>query len=566
MNVPRMIGSARLLPHLTTLCVVTAAAAQRPIVPITSAPPSGIQQIDWWSTASAGDAVYVAWGDVRNGVRGAWFNRSLDRGATWLPAEVPLPGTRPALSCGILELRLAAVDDEVFFVHSEGVGTPCTYNLYFNRSTDQGSTWLPVSTPVTTLPLDNYLGSEHFSAVPGLLVVAWREQLPTQRTMLARSTDGGQTWISSPRTWSWGPRFVADRAGGIHAAWNDQPPSTDLWFNRSLDGGATWLAADVRLSPSGRSPQLVADSGRVFVSWNDTRQASPEVRFDRSLDGGLTWLPAQPRLDAGGVGFYETSLAVDGNAVCAVFDVGRSRWANRSLDGGATWSVPTPVWTVYDSWGSIGGLHSVPGLLWTDHTSMYAPRQYVWFNYVSTDGGATWTFGMPPLPTGPGRSIARLYGTCGTSVYAIVFDALPQFGGDLTFQLLHGELVAGTGTPGSGGFVPRVESQLAPIAGRPTPFRVTGALGGALGLLGIGIDPPSRIAQPFAGGTLLVSPAAAWLLQFSGGAGMPGAGEAPFSIPLPAPLLGLNLNFQSFVLDPAGPAGASISRRLEAWF
>lgn len=536
--------------------------AQRPIVRLASVPPMGLDAVHQMVTATSEDTIYVAWTDVRGGLTQGWFQRSLDRGNTWLPSEVPFPPP-VAGSCGDGAVRIATSGAEVHVIYDAARGPGCVGNLYYNRSTDRGATWLATEVQVTTLGQDMFYGSSFLAVAAGQVFVAWNER--PGWTAFARSADGGVTWNVASRRWQSGARFAVDGAGTVHVVWNDSAYA--LWFNRSLDGGATWLSADVQLSSAGHAAELEASGGRVFVSWSDRSTGVPRLRFDRSLDGGLTWLPAQPLLDAA-TAYVGAKLLVEGNRVTAVFPGIRQLWSNRSLDAGATWlASPVLFWSTNDLWGQTSTAFAAPGLVFADHTYMVQqspPRMYHWLLQCSGDGGVTWTGHVPPIASQQ-NSVMRTYGTCGTSVYALVHEF--AYGrADLSFQLLSGDQGTGNGTPGTGNVEPRVESVLAPSAGLPSLFRVANGLGGAASLLAIGIDPSSRVAQPFFGGTLLVAPDAVSFLQLGGTNGQPGAGTAPFSFTLPVQLLGLNLNFQAFVVDPAGPAGAAMSRRLEAWF
>ena len=87
--------------------------------------------------AAAGSAVYVCWLDQRSGEYDLWFNRSLDRGSTWLPEEVRLDIGQASLT---YRPRIACAGSAVYVVYEDVRNN--TAGIWFNRSLDQGSTWL----------------------------------------------------------------------------------------------------------------------------------------------------------------------------------------------------------------------------------------------------------------------------------------------------------------------------------------------------------------------------------------------------------------------------------------
>src|SRR5687768_6371957 len=150
--------------------------------------------------ARSGTNLYVVWYDRRLGDLDVFFNRSLDGGDTWLPADVRVD-TTPAGGLGALIPQVAAEGANVYVVWQDRRdGLP---DVRFNRSADAGTTWL-----LADVRLDSGLAGAAASREPRIAVA--------------------------------GPH--------LYVVWEDaRNGATDVYFNRSLDGGATWLPSDARL-------------------------------------------------------------------------------------------------------------------------------------------------------------------------------------------------------------------------------------------------------------------------------------------------------------------------------
>ena len=126
----------------------------------------------------------------------------------------------------------------------------------------------------------------------------------------------------------------------------------------------------------------------------------------------------------------------------------------------------------------------------------------------------------------------------------------------------------GTGTPGSGAFVPTLATVGDPMIGGP-PFQLDGAnmLGGVNGLLIVGF---ARVQIPFKGIDILADLAPpALLLPFkaSGPAGVPGAGTISLAgaIPDDPTFVGIEVDTQVITFDAGGPKGLAASAGLAFW-
>jgi hypothetical protein len=121
----------------------------------------------------------------------------------------------------------------------------------------------------------------------------------------------------------------------------------------------------------------------------------------------------------------------------------------------------------------------------------------------------------------------------------------------------------GSGTQGTGGFVPNLAGSGSGSIGEDATLDITNGRGGASGLLLIGF---ARANLAFAGGELLVLPP--WIvlpIQLGGTSGVGGAGSLSLTDTIPADpnFVGALVDFQAVIADPAATKGLALSNGLE---
>jgi hypothetical protein len=127
----------------------------------------------------------------------------------------------------------------------------------------------------------------------------------------------------------------------------------------------------------------------------------------------------------------------------------------------------------------------------------------------------------------------------------------------------------GVGTPGTGGFVPRLKTIGGSyrLGNSSLRLRVTQGRGGAMALVMVGLAPGP--GGGVIGGNLSLGASRDLLpptpIVLSGLAGMPGVGEGGMAFPLPddPSLAGLTMRMGAVVFDPVAPAGRALARRVE---
>jgi hypothetical protein len=251
-----------------------------------------------------GAAIYVAWIEVREGKQFVLFNRSLDDGATWLPTEFRVSDDLAAKPHSV---RIACDGPTVHVVWIEPSPTG-TGHVRFDRSIDAGTSWLSDD--------------------------------------VALDVPGGAA-ITSPPT-------LSCEGSNVHVAWCDgRNGQGDVFFTRSTDAGATWLTANRRLDTdaagqrASKTPALASEGSDVYVVWADDRTGlgRNDIHVNRSSDGGATWLASDVRVSTSGAGVHPRSdpriACSAGNVYVAWSDARFSAryevFFNASSDRGATW-------------------------------------------------------------------------------------------------------------------------------------------------------------------------------------------------------------------------------------
>ena len=269
------------------------------------------------------------------------------------------------------------------------------------------------------------------------------------------------------------------------------------------------------------APKLAMVGNTVHLVWSDRRSGSYEPFAKRSLDGGATWLPPETRL-------------------------------NGSVAAGAGYALGAEVVASPD----------LTAAVWIESRPISSPRE-IYLNR-SLDDGATWSPTELRLSQ-TGSPSLKLFAKVG-----IEMDTTHTIWAEDTVMTLRhaiasGYLAYGSGTPGAGNIVPRVRGSGVPGIGATFTIAVEEGAGGVFGLLAAGFGAGSRTAVPMFGGTMLVQPTAIFGLLL-GGAG-PGTGSAslPVAVPSDVALLGLSINWQALLLDPAGPMGVTLTNGLELW-
>ncbi len=502
--------------------------------------------------------MYAAWctDDYRYPVL---WSRSVDRGATWSPAE---PLFAPTYSNSFPGIHLVAEGNRVLVAWTDYQTWP-TPTVHFAISRDRGASWA-LGAMATRMS-----GCEQLLAEGQTIV--W-----LSRTTLFVSNDFGVTWTGPHALARAGTNvglvsgeiFLRLEGGVLHAAWTERAqwatPGWQPYYNRSTDFGRTWQPADRPLwsGPQGWSSvvDLIAAPAAVLV----LRRSSNGSHVERSLDAGVTWSSTTLNIPTNAL----PRMAFDGEHALVAWAVPNpslyTAWCLRSSDLGATWQAASaPLFTLNHShhhthWR---GLHGGDGVFVLSFTHLYRlmlPWTKMDFTVASADGGATWTWGNGVASSRChfGLASAPAYHSDRGALFAVWTD-YPYLGmpASLSYDWLAGPRPRGGAAPVIHVVAPRLAMDEVPVPGFDTELHLRNARPGAPAIVTFGA---SRPAIPFLAGHLLVEPHAHRFVLL-GGPSSSSPGSTILSFRLPASGLLSEFRCQAFVLDPAAAYGVAMS-------
>jgi hypothetical protein len=393
----------------------------------TPASPSAGSAVSPHLSVDADGGLYLLWQDVRDSQAGRiFFKRSLDRGQSWVPEAYELDRDKPARARSSNPRLASDGDGHVYAAWwtkyrdgakdvlmrtskdgGESFGPPVKLNresgafppevsadrkghvyvvwaderkdaeagsprgksaghrIYFNRSDDHGTTWLPhdlqLSGKATGRGRVMQAWPQVRSDAQGHVYVIWFDTRDGGGGIYFRASDDfGRTWREERRIKGTegdveGPmEMAADEQGRIYVSWADNREGEyGIYLVASTDYGRTWskeVRLDVGKAKVTRAslPTLAADAvGHVYVAWQDARHGGWDIYLNRSSDFGQTWQPAGVRLNTNPAGEAEAQLpriALDGHGTIAVAwqeDRGEDQregiYLTWSADFGETW-------------------------------------------------------------------------------------------------------------------------------------------------------------------------------------------------------------------------------------
>ncbi|MCS6858520.1 MAG: glycoside hydrolase, partial [Sandaracinaceae bacterium] len=240
--------------------------------------------------AATPSRVYIVWRDNRNGSLDVFVRVwDISTNAFVGPEQRVDTGTAPGASSSFSP-EIAAEGNNVYvaWVDDRDGGS---FDIWFNRSNDQGVSWLPSAIKLDNDPLPHdSIGPQVIAPAPGVVLVGWidyRSGFPDP--YITRSTNAGMSFEApvrldtgtSPGASGSHELAIAGAGNLIGAVWSDERSGAlDIYANFSLDGGATWQPSDYRLDTSmagssdSQEPVIAIANNRIHVVWRDHRRGS----------------------------------------------------------------------------------------------------------------------------------------------------------------------------------------------------------------------------------------------------------------------------------------------------
>lgn len=269
-----------------------------------------------------------------------YFNRSRDGGITWLAEPVRIKQGRGDAS----GVSMDCAGERVYVAWEDNRDGETGYqNIYLNFSTDGGDSWQPDDMPIDNDP-DGYaisLGPK-VALYEGQVHVVWYDQLEGAPDIyIATSINGGKKFQDPVRisggqeddedsqvgvSWNGNPQIAVDKKGRVYVVWESTKNGRqDLFLSTSITGGQTFSVqrridtGDERGSNFSFAPKLSVgvvenDAGNdaddvsvAYVVWHDSRSGeNRDIYMNYSETGGDVWLDAAVRVETDAIGFSES--------------------------------------------------------------------------------------------------------------------------------------------------------------------------------------------------------------------------------------------------------------------
>jgi hypothetical protein len=247
--------------------------------------------------AVQGDFVYIFY--YRNTMSNSeiFMVRSVNGGQTF-ESEVQISSAIH----GCIVPQVAVTDDAVYVVY-EDRDANWDYNIYLQKSTDNGTSW---STPQNISNTDQNARWCTIDASDDNLAVIWNQQTGSSYNHLdlfcSSSADAGTSW-STPQNITNNQAYnarLSTRIIGQHiytaTSAKIDGQQSDIMLYHSSDLGATWddginvsdntgdsSRPDLRIVPTDTTP-------RIYLTWSDaTYFNNDRAQVSASYDGGATW-------------------------------------------------------------------------------------------------------------------------------------------------------------------------------------------------------------------------------------------------------------------------------------
>ncbi|MBX7193473.1 MAG: glycoside hydrolase, partial [Sandaracinaceae bacterium] len=240
--------------------------------------------------ATTSSRAYVVWRDNRSGSLDVYLRAWNVGTSAFVAAEQRMDTGTAAGSSSSFSADVAAEGTNAYVVWVDDRDRG-SFDIWVNRSTDSGGTWLSSAVKLDGDPFDHDSIDPHVIAPDvGDVLVAWtdyRSGFPDP--FVVRSTTAGATFSTAERVdtgtaaGASGSYDIAIAGAGnlVAIAWSDDRAGLlDVYANFSLDQGVTWQPQDYRMDSStlgssdSQEPTVAVAGSTVHVAWTDHRRGA----------------------------------------------------------------------------------------------------------------------------------------------------------------------------------------------------------------------------------------------------------------------------------------------------
>lgn len=287
---------------------------------------------------------------------------SRDNGVTWEP-EKQLTTAR-----GAFRVSIAVEGPKIYMIWMD-YRSQNTWDLYYRRSVNSGSTWEP---EIKLVPGTTPVGAERpqIAAVGNSVHITWmdgrdnkppcvneNDKIIPQCTEIyyKRSTDWGVSFgpnirLTREAEYSGRPEIAAAPGGAVIVAYDYSYDSSGLeqFMVRSTDNGSTWsVPKRFSFAPGDSShSSLIYDGSTFHIAWFDGRgDATSGIYYQNSSDSGANWgVLERVGLKSGGI--TAPLLAETDNYIHVIWGNGsETQYSRRTIINSGITTTPTTALT-----------------------------------------------------------------------------------------------------------------------------------------------------------------------------------------------------------------------------
>jgi hypothetical protein len=338
----------------------------------------------------SGDGIFAIWSATHNGKSDVYFAKSTDGGATF---STPV-NLSQSVSSQSLYPQLAEKDNHVYVIWQSSISGNST--VLMAKSTDAGTTF---GTPVL-ISDDTKLSAFPQMAIDGNNVYSlWVEKSEDNSTnvVFTKSTDQGNSfvppvYITLGARNSGIPKIFAD-TGKVYLTWEDNNKGDfEVFLSKSSNSGDSFDSpVDISTSAGeSGSPEVFVYQNNIYEVWMDNTSGNYDIMFTKSSDGGNTFSKPLDVSNLKGDSGYP-QLAAWKNNVYVVWTqtmtgINYDIYFAKSSNNGDSFDAPINLSNNFgpSGWPKISSDGTIY-VSWVDST----PGKFDVFITKSNDGGAT---------------------------------------------------------------------------------------------------------------------------------------------------------------------------------